>query len=172
MNGRATRHDDRPVMARLLSSLSIRHVGPRVAQLITRRYPTIEQLSSASVEELAGIHEIGEAIARSVHEFCQSEVGKRTFDELAEVGVDLTEPQSTSQGESPLAGKTLVVTGTLQQFKRDEIKQLIEDSGGRAASSVSKKTDYVVAGEKAGSKLTKARELGVYAFVRSMLRLL
>lgn len=149
-------------LARLLSSISIRHVGPRVAQLITREYPTIEKLAAASAEDLAEIHEIGDAIAASIHEFCNSDYGKQTFDQLAEAGVDLTEPETEAdEGDNPLAGKTIVVTGTLQHFKRDEIKGLIQKLGGRAASSVSKKTDFVVAGEKAGSKLTKAKELGV-----------
>ena len=149
-------------LARVLSSISIRHVGPRVAQLITREYPTIEKLKSASVEELAAIHEIGDAIAASIHEFCQSDFGAKTFDQLQSVGVRLSEDvPDPGETASALVGKTFVVTGTLKQFKRDEIKQIIEKLGGRAASSVSKKTNYLVAGEKAGSKLTKARELGV-----------
>lgn len=158
-------------LARLLSSISIRHVGPRVAQLICRKYPTVEKLTAASVEDLAAIHEIGEAIAVSVHQFCQSEVGKETFADLAAVGLELTESEPESKNdESPLAGKTLVVTGTLLQFKRDEIKRLIEELGGRAASTVSKKTDFLVAGEKAGSKLTKAQDLGVKVLTEDQFR--
>ena len=149
-------------LARLLASISIRHVGPRVAQLITRKYPTVAKLTVASVDDLASIHEIGQSIAESVHQFCQSDYGKRTFAELAAAGVDLTESVPDSENTtSPLAGKTLVVTGTLQRFKRDEIIRLIEQLGGRASSSISKKTDYLVAGENAGSKLVKARELDV-----------
>lgn len=149
-------------LARVLSSISIRHVGPRVAQLITREYPTIEKLSAASVEDLASIHEIGDAIAASVHDFCQSDFGKETFDELAEVSVELSDPEIDEEtGDSPIAGKTVVVTGTLVHYKRDEIKELITKLGGRPAGSVSKKTDFLVAGEKAGSKLTKAQELGI-----------
>jgi DNA ligase (NAD+) len=149
-------------LARVLSSISIRHVGPRVAQILTREYPTVKDLSAATVEDLAEIHEIGDAIAASIFEFCHSDYGKQTFAELNSVGVKLDEPQTDlSSDDSPLAGKTVVVTGSLQHFKRDEIKGLIEKLGGRAASSVSKKTDFVVAGEKAGSKLTKAKDLGV-----------
>ena len=130
--------------------------------MITREYPTIEKLMAATVEDLAAIHEIGDAIAASVHQFCHSDYGQQTFAELAELGVELHEPQTEqSAGESPISGKSIVVTGTLQHFKRDEIKGLIEKLGGRAASTVSKKTDFVIAGEKAGSKLTKAQELGV-----------
>lgn len=149
-------------LARVLSSISIRHVGPRVAQLITRKYPTIDNLSAATMEDLASIHEIGDAIAKSVSEFCHSDYGARTMAELREAGVELSEPERAEiAGDNPIAGKTVVVTGTLVQFKRDEIKGLIEKLGGRAASSVSKKTDFVLAGEKAGSKLEKAKQLGV-----------
>ncbi|WP_372721179.1 NAD-dependent DNA ligase LigA [Novipirellula sp.] len=147
-------------LARVLASISIRHVGPRVAQLITRHYPTIEQLQSASIEDLASIHEIGDAIAKSMHQFLHSDYGMKVFAELAEVGVKLSEDVTARSG-GPLEGKTLVVTGTLQQFNRDEIKGLIEKLGGRASSSISKKTDFLVAGEKAGSKLAKAESLGV-----------
>ncbi len=158
-------------LARVLSSISIRHVGPRVAQLLARQYPSIEKLTAASVEDLSAIHEIGDAIARSVHEFCNSDVGKRTFAELEEVGVQLFEPmRETAQKDRLLAGKTLVVTGTLQQFKRDEINELIEEYGGRAAATVSKKTDFVVAGQNAGSKLRKAQQLGVQVLTEDQFR--
>ncbi|TWT82541.1 DNA ligase [Planctomycetes bacterium CA13] len=149
-------------LAKVLSSISIRHVGPRVAQLITRQYPTLEPLRAASVEDLAAIHEIGDAIAMSMYEFLHSDYGTEVLDDLASAGIDLSQPQSeTETGDLPLLGKTLVVTGTLAHYKRDEIKALIEKLGGRAASSVSKSTDFVVAGDKAGSKLAKAEKLGV-----------
>ncbi len=149
-------------LARVLSSISIRHVGPRVAQLVTREYPTIQQLQAASVEDLSSIHEIGQAIADSLHEFVHSDYGQQILDELLSVGVDLSEPEPQAGGGADLlAGKSIVVTGTLEHYTRDEIKSLIEKLGGRASSSVSKKTDLLVAGEKAGSKLTKAEALGV-----------
>ncbi|TWU35966.1 NAD-dependent DNA ligase LigA [Novipirellula artificiosorum] len=149
-------------LARVLSSISIRHVGPRVAQLITRQYPTLAKLRSASAADLAAIHEIGDAIANSLYEFLHSDYGAAVLDALDDANVDLTQPNTDpEQGEGPLAGKTLVVTGTLAHYKRDEIKSLIEKLGGRAASTVSKNTDFVVAGEKAGSKLAKAEKLGV-----------
>ena len=148
-------------LARVLASLSIRHVGPRVSKLITHSFPTITALKEATVEDLAAIHEIGDAIAQSVHRFCQSDNGQRTFDDLNQVGVVLVEEVADRSQILPLSGKSVVVTGTLQRFKRDEIKNLIERLGGRASSSVSKKTDMLVAGEKAGSKLAKARDLGV-----------
>ncbi len=149
-------------LARVLSSISIRHVGPRVAQLISREYWTLERLREASQEDLAAIHEIGDVIAASVSEFLQSEHGKKTLDRLVSAGVQLSDPEPVHDETSdPLGGKTIVVTGSLQHFKRSEIKSLIEKLGGRAASSVSKKTSFVVAGEKAGSKLAKAKDLGV-----------
>ncbi|MDG2223026.1 MAG: NAD-dependent DNA ligase LigA [Rubripirellula sp.] len=149
-------------LARVLASITIRHVGPRVAKLITKQYPTIEALTNASIEQLASIHEIGDAIAKSVHEFCHSGYGGQIFQQLAAVGVSLEQPQTNSESnEQRLEGKSIVVTGTLTQFTRDEIKAVIERLGGRASSSVSKNTDFVVAGEKAGSKLTKAEKLNV-----------
>lgn len=154
-------------LARVLTAIAIRHVGPRVARVLAKHFPTIDALSAASVEQLAETHEIGPTIAQSVYEFLHSEHGRATIEALREVGVKMTEDVAdTASDESAaepgaLAGKTLVVTGTLQKYKRDEIKELIERHGGRAASSVSKSTDYLVAGEKSGSKLDKARQLGV-----------
>ena len=149
-------------LARLLASISIRHVGPRVAKILAGTYGDIAALRSASVQELASIHEIGDVIAGSVHRFLHDPYGSDLIERLLAVGVDMTEPKiSSTQGNIILGGKTLVITGTLVRFTRDEIKDLIEKLGGRASDSVSKKTDYLVAGEKAGSKLEKATSLGV-----------
>lgn len=148
-------------LARLLNALSIRHVGQRVAAIIAESYPSIEQLRAASVEELSEVSEVGEIIAESVHEFLSGEYGQKIIDDLLQLGVDMTAPQSEAAGSAVLDGKTFVVTGSLSKYTRDEIHAIIERHGGRAASSVSKKTDYVVAGEKAGSKRTKAESLGV-----------
>jgi len=153
-------------LARLLAALSIRHVGSRVASVLADNFASIDELMAADVEQLSEINEIGPIIAESVCDYFSGEFGKRTVDELRRAGVNM-ESQSAATGEGAdqgprvLEGKTLVVTGTLVKYKRDEIKDLITQHGGRAASSVSKKTDYVVAGEKAGSKLTKAQQLGV-----------
>jgi len=148
-------------LSRLLASLTIRHVGPRVAKLITRVFPNLDSLCNASVHELADIHEIGDAIAESVHAFCHSEYGQQTLRGLQHAGVSVSEEVPDDVVESPLAGKTIVVTGTLQQFTRDQVKELIEKLGGRPSGSVSKKTDFLLAGDKAGSKLAKAQSLGV-----------
>ncbi|TWT50169.1 DNA ligase [Rubripirellula amarantea] len=147
-------------LARLLSSISIRHIGPSVARILTAEHPSFDQLCQASIEDLAGIHEIGDAIAKSIHEFCHSDYGRDLFAQFKDVGLDLTQPQ-VATGDGVFAGKSIVVTGTLKQYKRDEIKQLIVQHGGRASGSISKSTDFLVAGEKAGSKLKKAEELGI-----------
>ncbi|MBN2296449.1 MAG: NAD-dependent DNA ligase LigA, partial [Pirellulales bacterium] len=150
-------------LARLLAALSIRHVGFRVAAVLAEHFSSIDALQAASVEQLSEINEIGPIIARSVYDYLQSDFGAETIADLRRLGVEM-ETTAPPQGETSraLEGKTLVVTGTLTRYTRDEIKELITQHGGRAASSVSKKTDYVVAGEKAGSKLTKAEELGVH----------
>ena len=148
-------------LARVLNALGIRHVGPRVATLLCQRFPTIQALQSASVEELAAVHEIGDVIAASVHEWLHSAYGRRVIDGLAAVGVLLEVPAAERVADGPLTGKTLVVTGTLTGFSRQEAEELIRRAGGRAAGSVSKKTDYLVAGAEAGSKLDKAVKLGV-----------
>lgn len=147
-------------MARLLNALSIRHVGSRVATVLTERFGTIDAVLAASVEQLSETNEIGPIIAQSVFDFLHSEFGTKTIADMKSVGVKMASatPKGVSQA---LEGKTFVVTGTLQKYGRDEIEELISQHGGHAASSVSKKTDYVVAGEKAGSKLAKAQELGI-----------
>lgn len=149
-------------LARVLNALSIRHVGTRVAALLADHFRSMDRLMAAEADELAAVEEIGPIIARSVYDFFRSDFGQMVVADLREAGVVMEMPQEDRPaGPGPLAGKTLVVTGTLSKFTREEIEELIARSGGRAASSVSKKTDYVVAGEKAGSKLAKAQELGI-----------
>lgn len=149
---------------RLLTGLNIRHVGQSNAQVLEAAFGTAEEIAKQSEETLAAVDDIGPVIAASVHQFFTSEFGRATIDELTQLGLNLGSPvvRSTQQsGDAVLAGKSLVVTGTLSKMTRDEAKQLIRDHGGKAAGSVSKKTDYLVAGEKAGSKFTKAQDLGV-----------
>ncbi|EMI56221.1 NAD-dependent DNA ligase LigA [Rhodopirellula sallentina SM41] len=161
-------------LARLLSSISIRHVGPRVAKLITAKFWNLDLLKKATTEEVAAIHEIGDRIAESIVGFVQSETGSATLDDLASVNVVLSEPEPQEPDpdteELPLAGKNIVATGTLEHYTRDEIKARIEALGGRAAGSVSKKTDFLIAGAKAGSKLTKAESLGVEVLTEAEFR--
>jgi len=153
---------ERPLW-RLLTALNIRHVGQRTAQQLADHFGTLDALAAASVEEINAVEDVGEVIARSIHHFFQSAIGRKIVDDLREVGLNFGSPvkHKPAAASSPIAGKTLVVTGTLAHFKREEIQELIHELGGKAATSVSKKTDYVVAGEEAGSKLDKAKALGV-----------
>jgi DNA ligase (NAD+) len=148
-------------LVRVLNGLGIRHVGPRVAALLAERFPTIAKLREATVEALGAVPDIGPVIAATVHEWLASDYGRRTILGLEEAGVRLDVPAAQRRSGGPLTGLTLVVTGTLPGFSRQEAEDAIRAAGGRAAGSVSAKTDYVVAGEEAGSKLDKARKLGL-----------
>jgi DNA ligase (NAD+) len=148
-------------LARLLNALAIRHVGPRVAAVLTEKFRSIDALMDASVDELSATMEIGPIIAKSVFDFLHSEHGRAIVEDLKAVGVTMESTAPAIKKKRTFEGKTLVVTGTLVKYSRDEINELITQHGGHAAGSVSKNTDYVVAGEKAGSKLDKARQLGV-----------
>lgn len=151
-------------LGRLLAGLAIPHVGDGVADLLAQEFGSLDALMAAETEHLNAIEGIGPVLAESVHEYFRSEVGKKTVQELRELGLKTTEERraaATKGGEGVLAGKTVVVTGTLAKYGREEIEDLIRSLGGKAAGSVSKNTAYVVAGDKAGSKLNKARELGV-----------
>jgi DNA ligase (NAD+) len=148
-------------LARLLNALSIRHVGTRVATVLANHFGSMEAIRRASVVELASVYEVGPIIAQSVYDFVSGPSGSRAIAELAEIGVAMESDHQPTAGNGVLAGKTVVVTGTLKKNTRDEMHALIEQHGGRAAGSVSGSTDFLVAGEKAGSKLDKARKLGV-----------
>jgi DNA ligase (NAD+) len=148
-------------LVRVLNALGIRHVGPRVSTLLTEQFPTVDILRKATVEELAAVHEIGDVIAESVHDWLVSDYGTRVIDNLMSTGVSMDVPQAKDVRDGPLSGKIIVVTGTLESFTRQEAEEAIQQAGGRSSSSVSKKTDYVVAGDEAGSKLTKAEKLGI-----------
>lgn len=145
---------------RLLAGLGIRHVGNRVATVLAEHFGSLDALKQATPEQLSSVHEIGEVIADSVHDFFHNEAGLQAIEALQAVGID-PKYEHADVGEQKLTGMTVVVTGTLPTLKRDEIEQLIKQHGGKAAGSVSKKTSFVVAGESAGSKLDKARELGI-----------
>jgi DNA ligase (NAD+) len=148
---------------RLITGLNIRHVGTRNAQVLADQFGTLEEIIKQSEESLAEVEDIGPVIAHSVHAFFHSEVGRGLVAELRKLGLHFGEPKQErpKAAAGKLEGKTVVVTGTLIRFTREEIKELIHEHGGKAAGSVSKKTDFVVAGENAGSKLDKARQLGV-----------
>ncbi len=151
---------------RLLTALNLRHVGTRTAQLLAERFGTMDMIASQTEEQLSEVDEVGPVIAKSVAAYFASDFGKRIVAELKGLGLNMGDAAAAAAAAAEraagrLVGKTLVVTGTLTRFKRDEIIELIQKHGGRSAGSVSKKTDYVVAGTDAGSKLTKAQELGI-----------
>jgi DNA ligase (NAD+) len=149
-------------LARLIYGLGIRHVGERTAAILAGQYGSIDRLMAAGIEELAGIFEIGVVVATSVHQWFQSDRHQDLLKRLAAAGVRLAERPVTEDGDRRrFAGKQFVITGSLPGMKRDEAKAYIESRGGRVTSSVSRKTDYVVAGDDPGSKYERARELGV-----------
>ncbi len=149
-------------LQRLLYGIDIRHVGERYAKILAKHFRSIDRLAGASVEELDDIPEIGLAVAESVHDWFRDAKNIDLIDRLRAAGVQMEmDAASTAALDERFVGKTFVLTGKLENYTRDEAAKLIEDRGGRVSSSVSKKTDYVVAGEDAGSKLTKAESLGV-----------
>jgi DNA ligase (NAD+) len=151
---------ERP-FSRLLFALGIRHVGTSVAQLLVDRFGSMDSLLSASFEVLQSVQGIGPRIAESITRFLDDKHNKRIIDRLAKAGLTLEEKKKRITRQSPFTGKTVVLTGTLASYGREEAKSLIEESGGHVASSVSSKTDYVIVGSDAGSKLDKAKKLGV-----------
>ena len=148
---------------RLLTGLNIRHVGGTNARVLTDRFGTMETIGGQSVEQLSDVEDIGPVIAESVHQFFHSPISRAVVEDLRELGLNQGEPvpEPATSASLPLEGMTVVVTGTLTQITRDEIKEFIREQGGKSTGSVSKKTDLLVAGEDAGSKLTKARDLDV-----------
>ncbi|WP_246163486.1 NAD-dependent DNA ligase LigA [Brasilonema sennae] len=150
--------------SRVLYGLGIRHVGSVNAQLLTQKFPTVEQLAQASQADIETVHGIGEEIAQSVHQWFHISANQSLISRLKDAGLQFAgavEETAVSQSHQKFAGKTFVITGTLPTLKRDEAKELIQKAGGKVTDSVSKKTDFLVVGEEAGSKLVKAQELGV-----------
>ncbi len=146
-------------LERVIYGLGIRFVGERTAQFLAEHFGSLDAIMKASAEELEEVNEVGPRIAESIVEFFADEHNRKLVSDLRKAGLTFT-GQKKEKG-TKLAGKTFVLTGTLERHTRDEAKKMIEDAGGRVSGSVSKKTDYVVAGSDAGSKLDKARELGV-----------
>jgi DNA ligase (NAD+) len=148
---------------RVLFALGIRHVGETVAKKLAKHYKSIYALANASEEELINVDEIGDIIAKSVIDFFSSEEKMEIIDKLKLVGVQLEiSSEKLANQTDKLLGSTFVVSGVFAKVSRNELKQLIEDNGGKVSSSISKKTSYIVAGDKMGpSKKTKAESLGV-----------
>jgi DNA ligase (NAD+) len=150
--------------SRVLYALGIRHVGSVNAQLLTERFTNVTDLASASAAAIEGVYGIGPEIAQSVYQWFQVPANQSLIERLIAAGLQLqseVKSQNSAEISLPLAGKTFVITGTLPSLKRDEAKDLIQKAGGKVTNSVSAKTDYVVVGEDAGSKLEKALSLGI-----------
>lgn len=145
---------------RLIAALGIRHIGTKAAKTLAKKYKTMDSLINASLESLAMTDDIGEISANSIYEFFRQNQTIDLINRLKEANVNM-EALDTEDIDNRFEGKTFVLTGTLERFTRKEASDLIEKHGGKTSGSVSKKTDYVLAGEDAGSKLTKAQNLGV-----------
>lgn len=158
--------------SRVLYGLGIRHVGSVNAQVLSEHFPTVEALASADMEAIAQVYGIGPEIARAVYEWFRVPANQQLIARLKQAGVQLAaaEPATPDPKTQTLAGKTFVITGTLPTLKREEAKALIQRAGGKVTDSVSKKTSYVVVGEDAGSKLEKAKTLGIPLLTETQLR--
>ena len=148
-------------MYRLITALGIRHVGVKAAKVLARKYKSIDALADASLESLSQIEDVGPIVANSIREFFLQDQTLHLLERLKQAGVNTEEADSGEELDDRFAGKTFVLTGKLESFSRDEAADIIEKLGGKVSGSVSKKTSYVVAGEEAGSKLTKAEGLGI-----------
>jgi DNA ligase (NAD+) len=162
-----------PTLARFLFSLGIRQVGETTAKDLARHFGTLDKLMNASVEQLLEVPDVGPIVAASIYTFFAQPHNREVVEQLRAAGVQPKESEGEADDRPrPLLGKTLVLTGTLPTLSRDEAQALIEDAGGKVSGSVSKKTSYVIAGEEAGSKLEKARTLGVAVLDEAGLRAL
>ncbi len=148
-------------LPRFLFGLGIRHVGEATAKALAKHFGKLDAIMAASEAELLEVDDVGPIVAQSIRTFFDQEHNREVVEQLRACGVHWTEGEAAERAPQPLAGKTFVITGTLPTLSRDEAKDKVEAAGGKVAGSVSKKTDYVVAGTEAGSKLTKALELGV-----------
>jgi DNA ligase (NAD+) len=162
-------------LARVLAGLTIRHVGTTAARTLARAFGDIDALSAASLEALEAVPDIGPVTAASLHEFLHSDAGRHVIDELRVAGVDLNEASATSSAtsapqDSPFLNQKIVLTGTLEHFTRDQLKERLEALGAKVTGSVSKNTDLLIAGASAGSKLAKAQNLGVAVWDEATLR--
>ena len=145
---------------RLITALGIRHVGVKAAKVLAKTYENMDNLANASIEDLSQVDEVGPIVANSINEFFSQEQTKDLLKRLKDAGVNM-ERQKEENEDDRFAGKTFVLTGSLEKYSREEASNIIEKFGGKTSSSVSKKTTYLLAGEDAGSKLTKAQNLGV-----------
>jgi len=156
---KAIEKSKRQPLWRLIAALGIRHIGGQSAQILAEHFGALEALMAADIEKLQAIDQIGQTMAESVYEYFRNEKNRAVINELLAAGVRPEKPKIRRSDK--LAGKTIVVTGTLKNFTRQQIEQAIRQAGGKSSSSISKKTDFVLAGKEPGSKLDKALQLGV-----------
>ncbi|HEX3142214.1 MAG TPA: NAD-dependent DNA ligase LigA, partial [Rhizobacter sp.] len=160
-------------LARFLFSLGIRQIGETTAKDLAKHFGSLDRIVNASVAQLLEVNDVGPIVAESIHTFFEQPHNREVVEQLRAVGITWDEHDGEADlSPKPLAGKTFVLTGTLPVLTRDEAKEMIEAAGGKVSGSVSKKTTYVVAGEEAGSKLDKARELGIEVIDEAGLRAL
>ncbi|MDD3772588.1 MAG: helix-hairpin-helix domain-containing protein, partial [Weeksellaceae bacterium] len=145
---------------KVLYAIGIRHVGETVAKKLAKHFKSLENLQNASFEELQTVDDVGEKIAQSIQEYFEKEKNQILIQRLKEAGLQMEAGEEQALDSTVLEGKTFLFTGTLTQFSRTEAQKLVEQNGGKNSSAVSKNLDYLIAGEKAGSKLKKAQELG------------
>ena len=157
----AIENSKQTTLPRFLFGLGIRHVGEATAKALARHFGQLDGIMAASAEQLLVVDDVGPVVAQSIRTFFDQAHNREVVEQLRACGVTWTEGEPAERVPQPLAGLTFVITGTLPTLGRDEAKDKVEAAGGKVAGSVSKKTDYVVAGAEAGSKLTKAQELGV-----------
>ena len=148
---------------RTVFALGIRHIGQKAAKLLADKFRTLDNIANASMEDISSIDGFGEIMAESVYQYFQLDESKKLVEEIKSLGINtenLSAPKNIDES-NPFFNKTFVITGTLPNYKRTEAAEIIESMGGKVSSSVSKKTDFVLAGDEAGSKLTKAQSLGI-----------
>lgn len=145
---------------KLITALGIRHIGTKSAKTIAKHFKTIENLMNAEIEEIAELDDVGQIMAQSIYQFFKQDQTIDLINKLRDAGVNMKEEQNET-GDTRFEGLTFVLTGSLENYTREQAGEIIEKFGGKVSSSVSKKTNYVLAGEEAGSKLTKAQSLGV-----------
>jgi DNA ligase (NAD+) len=148
-------------LPRFLYGLGIRHIGEATAKDLAKHFGSLDAIMAASEEQLLQVRDVGPVVAHSLHAFFSQPHNREVVEQLRAVGITWEEGEPAAQKPQPLGGKIFVLTGTLPTLSRDQAKDMLEALGAKVSGSVSKKTDYVVAGEEAGSKLEKARELGV-----------
>jgi DNA ligase (NAD+) len=148
-------------LARLINALGIRHIGERTASLLADRFGSIDALMAATQEEINAVGGVGAVLAKSVFDFFQESHNREIVEKLRAAGVRVADERTSSGGNGELAGKTFVLTGRLETLTRPQAEERLRRAGATVAGSVSKKTSFVVAGEEAGSKADRARELNV-----------